>query len=46
LPDIEEVVLDYRSNAAAVDAHVRQTIDTIIELTPRLARALRASLRT
>jgi protein-tyrosine phosphatase len=46
LPDIEEVVLDYRTNAAAVDAHVRKTIDTIIELTPRLARALRASLRT
>lgn len=37
LPDIEEVVLDYRTNAAAVDAHVRKTIDTIIELTPRLA---------
>jgi protein-tyrosine-phosphatase len=42
LPDIEEVVLDYRTNAAAVDAHVRKTIDTIIELTPRLARSLRA----
>jgi protein-tyrosine phosphatase len=40
LPDIEEVVLDYRTNAAAVDAHVRKTIDTIIELTPRLARSL------
>ena len=41
LPDIEDVVLDYRTNAAAVDAHVRKTIDTIIELTPRLARSLR-----
>jgi len=41
LPDIEEMVLDYRTNAAAVDAHVRKTIDTIIELTPRLARSLR-----
>ncbi len=41
LPDIEEVVLDYRTNAAAVDAHVRKTIDIIIELTPRLARSLR-----
>ncbi|HUQ76501.1 MAG TPA: hypothetical protein VM183_17395 [Burkholderiales bacterium] len=41
LPDIEEVVLDYRTNAAAVDAHVRKTIDTIIEQTPRLARSLR-----
>ena len=37
LPDIEDVVLDYRTNSAAVDAHVRKTIDTIIELTPRLA---------
>jgi protein-tyrosine phosphatase len=37
LPDIEEVVADYRTNAAAVDAHVRRTIDTIIELTPRIA---------
>ena len=41
LPDIEDVVLDYKTNAAAVDAHVRKTIDTIIELTPRLARSLR-----
>ena len=40
LPDIEEVVLDYRTNSAAVDAHVRKTIDTIIELTPRLAASL------
>jgi len=42
LPDIEEVVLDYRTNSAAVDAHVRKTIDTIIELTPRLARRIQA----
>ena len=42
LPDIEEVVLDYRTNPAAVDAHVRKTIDTIIEAMPRLARSLRA----
>lgn len=40
LPDIEEVVLDYKTNAAAVDAHVRHTIDTIIELTPRFAARL------
>ena len=45
LPDIEEVVLDYRTNTAAVDAHVRKTIDTIIELTPRLARSLRVQLQ-
>jgi protein-tyrosine phosphatase len=41
LPDIEEVVLDYRTNAPAVDAHVRKTIDTILELTPRLALRIR-----
>lgn len=40
LPDIEEVVLDYRTNPAAVDAHVRATIDIIIEAMPRLATAL------
>jgi protein-tyrosine phosphatase len=40
LPDIEEVVLDYRTNQAAVDAHVRSTIDTIIRLAPALARRL------
>jgi hypothetical protein len=37
LPDIEEVVLDYRTNAAAVTVHIRQTIDRIVELAPRLA---------
>lgn len=42
LPDIEEVVLDYRTNPVAVDAHVRKTIDTIIEAMPRLVRSLRA----
>ena len=36
LPDIEEVVHDYRTNPAAVDAHVRRTIDRIIEAMPRL----------
>lgn len=40
LPDIEEVVVDYRTNQAAVDAHVRKTIDTIIDLTPRLAQRI------
>ena len=40
LPDIEEAVLDYRTNPAAVDAHVRATIDRILELTPRLAARL------
>ena len=45
LPDIEEVVMDYRTNPAAVDAHVRATIDTIIEAMPRLAASLRAQAR-
>ena len=45
LPDIEEVVPDYRTNMAAVDAHVRKTIDTIIELTPRLAASLQARIQ-
>ena len=40
LPDIEDVVLDYKTNTAAVDAHVRKTIDTILELTPRLGARL------
>lgn len=40
LPDIEEVVLDYRTNPAAVDAHVRATIDRILALTPALAGRL------
>jgi len=40
LPDIEEVVLDYRTNPAAVTAHVRWTIDRIVELAPRLAGRL------
>lgn len=37
LPDIEDVVLDYRTNRAAVEAHVRSTIDRIIRLAPRMA---------
>ena len=40
LPDIEEVVLDYQTNPAAVDLHVRATIDRILSLTPRLATRL------
>ena len=40
LPDIEEVVLDYQTNPAAVDAHVRATIDRILSLAPRLANRL------
>ena len=44
LPDIEEVVSDYRTNAAAVDAHVRHTIDRIIALAPAMARRIDALL--
>jgi protein-tyrosine phosphatase len=40
LPDIEEVVLDYQTNPAAVDLHVRATIDRILSLTPKLAERL------
>jgi protein-tyrosine phosphatase len=46
LPDIEEVVLDYRSNPAAVDAHVRATIDRIVSLMPRLASRLDSLLKS
>ena len=45
LPDIEEVVLDYRTNAAAVDAHVRSTIDRICGLTPLFAARLDTLLK-
>jgi protein-tyrosine phosphatase len=37
LPDIEDVVPDYQTNTAAVEAHVRSTIDRIVELAPRMA---------
>jgi protein-tyrosine phosphatase len=40
LPDIEEVVLDYQTNPAAVDAHVRATIDRIVSLIPSLTSRL------
>ena len=43
LPDIEEVIPDFATNAAAVEAHVRMTIDRIIELTPRLVERLRVT---
>ena len=44
LPDIEEAVLDYADNPAAVEAHMRATIDRIVALTPRLAQRLDALL--
>ncbi len=44
-PAIEEVVLDYRTNSAAVAAHVRSTIDRICGLTPLLAARLDTLLK-
>lgn len=44
LPDIEDVVPDYRTNRPAVEAHVRSTIDRIVELVPAMARNI-AELR-
>jgi len=37
LPDIQEVVPDWHDNPAATEAHIRGTIDRIIELAPRMA---------
>ena len=37
LLDLEEAVADYRTNSAAARAFMHQTIDRILELTPRLA---------
>ena len=42
LPDIVDVVRDYRTNRPAVEAHVRSTIDRIVELAPRMAGNLDA----
>ena len=40
LLDLHEAVADYRTNPVAAAAHIRATIDRIIELTPRLAARL------
>lgn len=40
LPDIEDVIADYRTNSAAVDDHVRHTIDRIVALAPVMARRI------
>ena len=37
IPDIEDVVPDHATNRAAVEAHVRMTIDRIVGLAPRMA---------
>ena len=40
LPDVDEAVIDHRTNPIAVEAHVRMIIDRIIALTPLLADRL------
>ena len=37
LPDIEDVIPDYQTNKVAVEKHVRETIDRIVALAPRMA---------
>lgn len=37
LPDIHEVVPDWERDLAATEAHIRATIDRIVELAPRMA---------
>lgn len=44
IPDIEDVVPDYATNRAAVEAHVRMTIDRIVGLAPRMAENIDALL--
>ena len=44
LPDIQEVVPDWERNQAATEAHVRLTIDRIVELAPRMAQNIDALL--
>ena len=45
LLDLHEAVADYRTNSAASAAYIRQTIDRIIELAPRLARRIDQLIR-
>ena len=40
LPDVNEAIKDFATNPAAAEAHIRMTIDRIIELTPLLASRL------
>jgi protein-tyrosine-phosphatase len=37
LPDIDDVIPDFQTNRPAVEAHLRGTIDRIVDLAPRLA---------
>jgi len=45
LPDIEDVIPDYQTNRAAVEAHVRGTIDRIVEFAPRMAQNIDALMK-
>jgi protein-tyrosine-phosphatase len=45
LLDLHEAVADYRTNSAASAAYIRQTIDRIIELAPRLAARIDELIR-
>lgn len=45
LPDIEDVIPDYQTNRPAVEAHVRATIDRIVELAPRMAQNMDSLMR-
>jgi protein-tyrosine phosphatase len=45
LPDVDQVVPDFESNPDATAAHVRTTIDRILDLTPRLVGRLEIALR-
>ena len=45
LPDSEDVIPDYRNNRPAVEAHVRDTIDRILGLAPRMAQNIAALMR-
>ena len=45
LPDIEDVIPDYRTNRPAVEAHVRDTVDRIIDLAPLMAKNIGALMR-
>jgi protein-tyrosine phosphatase len=45
LLDLEEAVSDYRTNLAAAVAFMHQTIDRIVELTPRLAARIDTLIR-
>ncbi len=40
LLDLHEAVLDYRTNRGAALAYLRETMDRIVELTPRLVKRL------